>query len=187
LHFTPDTEDTLRFLVALGNTAPGASRSGDDELSTPADLTALVDEHGYTGRFDRDAAELSSVLRVRDELRALWTLPRDDQVAEINRWLREVDALPVLVRHDRFDWHLHATVADAPLADRMRAEGALALAEVVRARATDRMRVCAAHDCAGLLLDQSRNGSKRFCSVRCGNRVNQQGFRERMGADDVAE
>lgn len=180
MHFTPDTEGTLAFLVDLANTHRTASRSGADELATPAELTALLDEHGYTGRFDRDEGELASVVRVRDELRALWSLPRDDQVGEINRWLREVRALPFLVRHDRFDWHLHATGPDAPLADRMRAEGALALAEVTRANANDRMRVCAAADCTGLLLDQSRNGSKRFCSVRCGNRVNQQGFRERM-------
>jgi len=86
----------------------------------------------------------------------------------------------VLVRHDRFDWHFHATEPDAPLADRIRAEGALALAEIVRFGQSDRMRVCAAEDCSSLPIDQSRNGSKRFCSVRCGNRVNQQGFRERM-------
>lgn len=180
MHFTPDTEDALAFLVALGNTHPTASRSGADELSTPAELTALLDEHGYSGRFDRDERELASAVRVRDELRTLWSLPRDDQVVEINRWLREVNALPFLVRHDRFDWHLHATGPDAPLADRMRAEGALALAEVTRAHENSRLRVCAAEDCTGLLVDQSRNGSKRFCSVRCGNRVNQQGFRERM-------
>lgn len=180
MHFTPDTEDALAFLVALGNTHPSASRSGDDELATPAELTALLDEHGYSGRFDRDLPELASAVRVRDELRTLWSLSRDDQVGEINRWLREVNALPFLVRHDRFDWHLHATGPDAPLADRMRAEGALALAEVTRANENSRMRVCAAADCTGLLVDQSRNGSKRFCSVRCGNRVNQQGFRERM-------
>lgn len=181
MHFTPDTEDTLAFLVALANTHPSASRSGTDELSTPAELTALLDEHGYTGRFDRDEAERASVVRTRQELRAMWRLPRDEQVAEINRWLREVNATPELVRHDKFDWHLHATGPGAPLADRMRAEGALALAEVTRAKQNARMRVCAADDCTGLLVDQSRNGSKRFCSVRCGNRVNQQGFRERMG------
>jgi predicted RNA-binding Zn ribbon-like protein len=180
LHFTPDTEDTLAFLVGLGNTHPTASRTGADELSTAAELTTLLRKHGYTGRFDRDQAELASVVRVRDELRALWSLSRDEQVGEINRWLREVNALPFLVRHDRFDWHLHATGPDAPLADRMRAEGALALAEVTRTNENSRMRVCAAEDCTGLLVDQSRNGSKRFCSVRCGNRVNQQGFRERM-------
>ncbi|WP_397545282.1 CGNR zinc finger domain-containing protein [Salinibacterium sp.] len=41
------------------------------------------------------------------------------------------------------------------------------------------MRVCGAPDCAGLLLDLSRNGSKQFCSVRCGNRMNQLAYRER--------
>jgi len=181
LHFTPDAQTGLDFLIDLGNTHPGASRSGTDELATPADLTAHVTRHRYTGRFDRDLAELADVVQVREEVRAMWAMPRDDMVAEINRWLRISNALPFLVRHDDFDWHLHATPPDAPLADRMRAEGALALAEVVRSDATDRMRVCAAEDCTGILLDQSRNGSKRFCSVRCGNRVNQQGFRERMG------
>jgi predicted RNA-binding Zn ribbon-like protein len=182
LHFTPDSEAVFVFLAALANTAPDASRSGGDELSDPAELTALLDEHGYTGRFDRDAAELADVLRVREELRTMWSLPRDELVLEVNRWLRDVRALPFLVRHDEMDWHLHATEPDAPLADRIRAEGALALTEIIRADQTDRMRVCAAADCGGLLLDLSRNGSKRFCSVRCGNRVNQQGFRERMGA-----
>jgi predicted RNA-binding Zn ribbon-like protein len=43
----------------------------------------------------------------------------------------------------------------------------------------DRLRICAADDCAGLLLDLSRNGLKRFCSVRCGNRMNMIAFRER--------
>lgn len=178
--FTPDTQDNIAFLVDLANTHPTASRTGDDDLSTPAQLDELLDRHGYTGRIDSDAAELAEVLRARDEVRALWALPLEQQVSEINRWLREANALPHLVQHDRFDWHFHATPPDAPLADRMRAEGALALAEIVRFGQQDRMRVCAAADCTGLLVDQSRNGSRRFCSVRCGNRVNQQGFRERL-------
>lgn len=181
MHFTPDTTASLAFLVDLANTHPDASRSGTEELATPADLTALLDRHGYTGRFDRDERELADAVLVREETRALWSLDRTAMVDEINRWLLESSARPFLIRHDAFDWHLHATPPDAPLADRMRSEGALALAEVVRVDATDRMRVCAAEDCTGLLLDQSRNGSKRFCSVRCGNRVNQQGYRERMG------
>ncbi|WP_395640754.1 CGNR zinc finger domain-containing protein [Pseudolysinimonas sp.] len=181
MHFTPDTEDNIAFLVDLANTHPTASRTGTDELSTPAELTALLDRHGFTGRFDRDDAELASVVRAREDVRGLWSLPPDERVAEINRWLRETKALPYLAKHDRFDWHFHATEADAPLADRIRAEGALGIAEIVRYDQQDRMRVCAADDCTGILVDQSRNGSKRFCSVRCGNRVNQQGFRERMG------
>lgn len=184
MHFAPDTEDTLEFLIALANTHPGASRSGDDEIASQPQLTALLEEHGYTGRFDRDAAELVEVHETRDQVRRLWSLSRDDAVIEVNRWLREANALPYLVRHDRFDWHLHATSPDAPLAERIRVEGALALADVIRTNEMSRLRVCDAEDCSGVLMDLSRNGSKRFCSVRCGNRVNQQGFRERVAAGD---
>jgi len=180
LHFAPDTEETLTFIVVLGNTHPSASRSGLDELPTPQSLTDLLDAVSYSGRFDRDAAELASIHQVRDQLRDVWTQARDDLVASVNAMLHSGNALPYLDRHDHFDWHLHATPPEAPLAERMRVEAALALVDVVRMNETGRMRVCAAPDCAGLLLDLSRNGSKQFCSVRCGNRMNQLAYRERQ-------
>jgi predicted RNA-binding Zn ribbon-like protein len=181
LLFAPDTEDTLEFLVELVNTAPGASRSGEDELPDPPTLTALLEKHRYSGRFDRDAAELTSVLETRKNFRRLWDLQRDELVLAINEMLQHASAVPFLVRHDHFDWHLHATPPDAPLAERMRVEVALALADVVRTDTTARMRVCAADDCEGVLVDFSRNGSKQYCSVRCGNRMNQLAYRERAG------
>jgi hypothetical protein len=181
LHFAPDTEDYLEFMIALANTHPTASRSGRDDIPTPTELSALLEAHTFTGRFDRDLSELRDVHEVRDDLRRIWTLPVDAAVTEINRMLRDASALPFLTRHDHFDWHLHATSPDAPLAERIRAEAALALVDVIRSGETARMRVCAADDCEGLLVDLSRNGSKRFCSVRCGNRVNQLAFRARGG------
>ena len=179
MHFAPDTEDTLEFLVALGNPPPSASRTGADELATTSELTALLDEHTYSGRRDLDAAELAEVHATRDLLRTVWSLDRDDAAVAINAMLRDANALPYLDRHDHFDWHLHATAPDAPLAERIRVEAALALADVIRSDETHRLRVCEASDCSGLLLDLSRNGSKRFCSVRCGNRMNQLAFRAR--------
>ena len=179
MHFAPDTEITLEFVVALGNTDAGASRSGTDELVTPEVLTAFLDEWTYTGRFDRDDAELSDVKRNRDLFRRVWSLPTDDAVLEVNRMFRDAKALPFLARHDHYDWHLHATEPDAPLVDRMRGEVAIALADVIRTGEMDRLRVCAAPDCTGLLLDLSRNASKRFCSIRCGNRMNQLAYRQR--------
>lgn len=177
--FAPDAELTLVFAVELANTHPSASRSGLDELSTPQQLTALVEFHGYSGRFDRDLVELDEVRATRERLRSIWNLDRDAAALEVNAMLREANALPFLTRHDHFDWHLHATPVDAPLAERMRVEVALALVDVIRIGETHRMRVCAAQDCEALLVDLSRNGSKRFCSVRCGNRVNQVAYRER--------
>jgi predicted RNA-binding Zn ribbon-like protein len=177
LLFAPDTEEALQFVVDLANTAPSASRSGDDELTTLGQLDALL--VGYSGRKDRDIAELEAVRETRDLLRDVWVLDRDDAVDAVNRMLREARAVPHLVRHDDYDWHIHATEPDAPLAERIRVEAAMALIDVIRMDETGRLRICGADDCDGLFLDLSRNGSKRFCSVRCGNRVNMTAFRAR--------
>jgi len=179
LQLAPDTDEVLEFTVTLANTDPTASRSGADELATLEQLDALLSDAKYSGRIDHDERERREVIATRDRLRAIWSLDRDDAVGEVNAMLREAKALPQLTRHDGSDWHWHATAADAPLAERIRVEVALALADVIRMDATDRLRVCAAPDCTGLLVDLSRNGSKRFCSVRCGNRVNMIAFRER--------
>ncbi|WP_314149706.1 CGNR zinc finger domain-containing protein [uncultured Leifsonia sp.] len=182
MHFAPDTEDALDFAVVLCNTVPGASRSGEDELATPEQLVQLLTANHYSGRVDGDAAELREVHDTRDRLRRAWALPRDDAALEVNAMLADAHALPYLMRHGGSDWHLHATAQDAPLAERIRVEIALALVDVIRSDETGRLRVCAADDCTGLLLDLSRNGSKRFCSVRCGNRMNMVAFRARKEA-----
>lgn len=177
--FAPDTEDGLIFLVALLNTVPGANSTGRDQLSTPAELTALVDFHQFAGRFDRDLAELASVRSIRARLRGIWALNRDELVGEINDMLRGAHASPQLMRHDALDWHLHAVPMDAPLAERIKVESAMGLLDVARSNETWRMRACEASDCDGVLLDLSKNGSKRFCSVRCGNRMNMVAWRAR--------
>lgn len=179
MHFAPDTVETLEFTVALANTHPLASRTGVDELTTVGDLDAILSRFRYSGRIDHDESECAEVALTRKRLRAIWNLGRDGAVAEVNAMLTEADALPQLTRHDDSGWHWHATAADAPLAERIRVEVALALADVIRMDAMDRLRICEAPDCAGLLVDLSRNGSKRYCSVRCGNRMNMVAFRER--------
>lgn len=180
MHFAPDTEDALVFAVTLCNTIPDASRSGHDELATTEQLLSLIRTNRYSGRVDGDEAELLDVQQTRDRIRRAWTMDRDGAANEVNAILEEARALPRLMRHDGFDWHLHATAQDAPLAERIGVEVALALVDVIRSDETDRLRVCAADDCTGLLLDLSRNGSKRFCSVRCGNRMNMVAFRARQ-------
>jgi CGNR zinc finger/Putative stress-induced transcription regulator len=180
LLFAPDTNLTLEFTTDFLNSAPAASKSGVDEIATPPELTALLDKHTYSGRFDRDEAERLEVVQTRDRLRRIWTLPPDRMALEINTMLREANAVTQLARHDAQDWHLHATPRDAPLAERIRVEVSLALADVVRSGETSRMRVCSATNCDGVLVDFSRNGSKHFCSVRCGNRMNMVAYRERQ-------
>jgi len=183
MHFAPDAEESLDFVAALVNTEAGASRTGEDELATVAQLADLLVRYSYSGRIDHDEAELLDVQQTRSRLRRVWTLDRDAAVEEVNRMLGDANALPHLTRHDGSDWHMHATAADAPLAERIRVEASLALADVIRMDETGRLRVCEADDCTGLVLDLSRNGSKRFCSVRCGNRMNMIAFRQRKAIE----
>ena len=151
MHFAPDTEESLDFVVALGNTDPGASRSGTDELATVDQLADLLVRYAYSGRIDHDEAELREVQETRALLRQVWVLDRDEAVVAVNRMLRDGNALPYLARHDASDWHMHATSPDAPLAERMRVEAALALTDVIRMNEMRRLRVCEADNCTGLV------------------------------------
>jgi predicted RNA-binding Zn ribbon-like protein len=93
--------------------------------------------------------------------------------------LRDRHALPQLVTHDGWGYHVHATPAQAPLVDRMAVEAAMAFVDVVRQGELDRLRVCDASDCHNVLVDLSKNRSRRYCSTSCANRINVAAFRAR--------
>jgi predicted RNA-binding Zn ribbon-like protein len=178
--FSHDTEVSLVFAAALVNTLPAASHSGDDELSTGEQLVRFLDDNDFTGARAGTDEELDAVRALRTVLRAIWTSERNDAVEPINALLRDGDARPQLRRHDDFDWHIHATDSDAPLVTRLQVEAAMAFVDVVRADEWQRMRVCEASDCDAVLVDLSRNRSKRYCDVgNCGNRMNVNAYRER--------
>ncbi|GAB3693718.1 CGNR zinc finger domain-containing protein [Angustibacter aerolatus] len=141
-----------------------------DTLTTSAQLDAWFTEFDSTGRHDRDAAELASVQALRPVLRELLTSDRDRAVELLNRMLADARAVPQLVRHGDVDWHVHAVPSDAPLATRVLVEVALAMVDVVRGDELSRLGVCADDDCECLVLDLSRNRSRRYCSTTCGNR-----------------
>lgn len=167
--FGHDTEFNLRFAAALVNTAPRAGRP--EQLADQADLDAFCATWEVTGSRTNDDAELTALHRLRPQLRTAWSSDRDELAAWINGALHRHRALPRLVRHDGWDYHFHATDADRPVAVRSALDVAMALAELVRADAQDRLRVCAAPDCDDVFVDLSKNAARRFCSTRCGNRM----------------
>lgn len=172
--FAHDAELSLLSAVALVNSA-----EDPDTLTTREELAEFFTEQGYSGRFDGDDAELEAVRALRPTLRSLLTSSRDDAVLEVNRLLAESSALPRLVRHDTLDWHIHAVADDSPLATRIVVETAMAMIDVIRADELSRFDVCADPDCNGLVLDLSRNRSRRFCSTTCGNRAAVAAYRAR--------
>jgi predicted RNA-binding Zn ribbon-like protein len=104
-------------------------------------------------------------------------------VAAVNQVLADSEALPQLVDHDNIGWHIHAVPQEAPLATRMLVEAAMAFTDLIRSRELDRLKNCAADDCDNIVLDLSRNRSKRFCEGGCGNRENVRAYRDRQRAD----
>jgi predicted RNA-binding Zn ribbon-like protein len=184
MQFTHDTEVALVLAAALVNTA----RDGADHLAEPAALTAFLDEQAITGDRAGTTAELEAVRRLRDEVAAVWDADADGVVAIVNRLFGDAGASPRLVRHDGWDWHLHLTGSDAPLADRLGTEVAMGLADLVRADDLTRLKRCAAEDCTAALVDLSRNRSRRYCDTgNCANRIHVAAYRaRRAGAAEGA-
>jgi predicted RNA-binding Zn ribbon-like protein len=172
--FAHDTEVALNGAAALVNTA-----HGEDALAGPADLDAFVEEWGWTGTRTRDDAELAEVRALRPRLETLWSVDEDEAVRLVNGLLVEFHALPQLVRHDDWDYHLHATDERAPLAARMAVEAAMAFTDVLRMKELARLRTCAATDCGDVMVDLSKNRSRRFCDLTCANRTNVAAYRAR--------
>ncbi len=181
--FAPDTEVALRTVVNLINSAA----NGREELVSPQDLDGFLAAEGFTGSRTRDAAELAAVRELRQQLAALWTAGEDAAVDTVNGLLRAANALPQLVKHDEWDWHLHATTPEAPLGYRMSTEAAMALADVIRGKEMDRMRTCDSEDCNAAVLDLSRNRSKRYCDTgNCANRAHVAAYRARRATEEKA-
>ena len=172
--FAPDTEWSLRAAVELVNSAVDP-----DTLTSPEQLEAWWTAHRYSGRHDRDAAELAALRAIRPELRTLLTSDRDRAAEITNTMLAQERAVPQLVRHDGLDWHIHAISPDAPLDRRVIVETAMAMVDLIRADELSRLAVCADEHCDGLVLDLSRNRSRRFCSTRCSNRTAAAAYRAR--------
>ncbi|MDQ6524353.1 CGNR zinc finger domain-containing protein [Nocardioides sp. LHD-245] len=176
--FAHDTSLSLQAAVALVN-----SSLEPVTISTPDELDTFFTDFGYTGRHDRDQAEVDATLAIAPRLRELLTADRDDAADIVNAMLRDASALPQLRRHDGHDWHLHAIDNDASLAERILVETAMAMIDLIRADEMSRLSVCADDTCEGIVLDLSRNRSRRFCSVTCGNRNAVAAYRARQAEE----
>lgn len=176
--FAHDTEVALAAAAALVNTDDG----DDEHLPDVAALDEFVRTWGWTGERRHDDAELAEVRALRPRLREIWHVGEERAVEIVNGLLREANALPQLVRHDVWDYHLHATPPDAPLATRMAVEAAMAFVDMVRGKELSRLRTCERPDCDNVVVDLSKNRSKRYCEAGCGNRAAVAAYRARKAA-----
>lgn len=175
MHFAHDTTSVLTAVSALVNSA-----EEPDTLLTTADLDEFCRRHRYSGSRTHDRGELEAVRALRPGLRDLLLADRDDKVRGVNEIFETSGAMPQLVRHDDWDWHLHLVDPERPLATRIAVEAAMAVVDLLRADELSRISTCAAEGCHGVVVDLSRNRSRRFCSTACGNRTAVAAYRARQ-------
>jgi predicted RNA-binding Zn ribbon-like protein len=180
MDFGHDTECALATVVDLVNTAPG--RAAAEGLPDLAALEALVTrrEISDAGRLTRE--DLAAVLRLRDRLAAVFAAEDDSAAVRlVNDLVADARTTPRLTDHDGWPLHIHYYAPGARLAEHLAADCGMALAFVIAAGERQRLAVCAAPDCQRVLVDLSRNRSKRYCDSRtCGNRLHVAAYRARQ-------
>jgi predicted RNA-binding Zn ribbon-like protein len=175
--------DTVSGLVSAADLVNTGAR-GAELLADLAALAAFLDRHEITGQRTGTVEEWRDMLAVRPQLRAVWEARSPAAAAEVvNAQLLEAEARPRLTDHDGLGWHFHAADPTAPLARRFTAAAAMAFADLIRLGELSRLRVCAAEDCDAVLVDLSRNRSRRFCDIgNCANREHVAAYRARRRA-----
>jgi predicted RNA-binding Zn ribbon-like protein len=129
-----------------------------------------------------EAAAFGSLARSLRAVFAAAAAGRTDRAAGlINDLLAETGARPWLSRHDGEPWHLHFHGSDASTVAGWAASCATGLAVVLGNHLDNRLGVCTAPRCDRVYVDTSRNGTRRFCSTTCQNRVKSAAFRAKTG------
>ena len=126
-------------------------------------------------------AELADLRNWTARLRSVFE-PRAEAVrAElVNDLLVESDCRPRLISHDGLPYHLHYKPLAGDLAARVKAFTAAGLAYLIAEGWGSRLGRCQREGCATTFVDTSRNGTRRYCSTSCQNRVKTAVFRARM-------
>ena len=167
-----DTACALATVVDLVNSAPDLA--GEEGLPGVPALRAMVERREISEAGPLTADDLAAVLRLRDRLRAVYAA--EDEAAAV-RLVND------LVADDGWPLHMHYYAPGARLAEHLAADCGMALAFVIAAGERSRLATCAAPDCDRVLVDLSRNRSKRYCDSRtCGNRLHVAAYRERQRA-----
>lgn len=179
MSFSHDAERALQIVVDLVNTAP--EFNGTEGLGDVDALQRFVATHHISGVEAVVPSELAEVRRVRSEFGGLFGLTDVDLAAKrVNSFLSGSRVQPRLTDHDGYGLHMHYFSPGAGLAEHLAVDGGMALAQVVAEGAIDRLRMCEATGCNAVMVDLSRNQSKRYCDARtCGNRTHVAAYRER--------
>jgi predicted RNA-binding Zn ribbon-like protein len=190
VNFNSHTDAVLAVTVALVNAlTPGCAHGrpfqppgGGQRAAAARDA---LNADGVPRRRPVSAAEADELAAVAAQLRRVFEAVAGSDVDQaatgVNRLLARTGAHPYLEKHDEEPWHLHYHGIEDGLATGWAAGCAAGLAVVLGGPEWGRLGVCTAPRCDRVYVDTSRNGTRRFCSTTCQNRVKAALFRERKG------
>ncbi len=165
----------------LVNTAPEVMVSTGDVLPDVTALARFLADHDvHPDAGEPTPADLHAVHDLRRRLRAVLVAPDPAAAAALTRSATG----PELHRDPDGHWQwLVRSRPGASLADELALLTGTAVLAVLRALGPDRFRSCAAPTCAGVFVDTSRAGRRRYClPAVCGNRINVANHRARRRA-----
>jgi predicted RNA-binding Zn ribbon-like protein len=192
VNFNSHMDIVVTVAVSLVNKlTPGQDRGhpypplAGDSLAAAA--TAAL-RAGRLGSREVSRAEAAQLREIAGDLRGVFTAVAsgdvDTAAHQVNRLLAVTGAHPWLDRHDGEPWHLHFHGARDSLVTGWAAGCATGLAVVLGSDLHSRIGVCTAPRCDRVYVDTSRNGTRRFCSTSCQNRVKTAAFRARHADPD---
>jgi len=190
VNFGSHTDTVVAVAAALVNVATPGDRQGrpypvPDGEDLVAGVRAAVRTNSRRPVEVPAAHRIPAFVELAERVRPVFEAVdagRLDDAAEIaNALLGRYVPTPYLDRHDGEPWHLHFHGRDT--VDRSGWGGGVSvgLATVLGSEYADRLGVCAAPACDRVFVDVSRNGTRRFCSTACQNRVKAAAHRARTG------
>ncbi|WP_080793082.1 CGNR zinc finger domain-containing protein [Corynebacterium pacaense] len=167
MHLNPYGQYAVLLAASLANDWP-AERAGIEARTREFGMTMAFPEASDDHRLTRGV--IDDWLRVVDA---------GDHVVRariLNDHMAAAAAYPRLADHDNEGWHLHYRDDEQSLPRVLRAVISVGTALHLSTRGMHRLRRCAAGEapgdgCTAVVVDVTRNGRQRYCSVRCANRA----------------
>ncbi|QEW01832.1 CGNR zinc finger domain-containing protein [Microbacterium lushaniae] len=166
MHLNPYGEYAVLMAASLANDWP-ETREG---------IVARTRDFGMTMEFRAGADDRAASRAVLDEwLRVVDERDPQTRASLLNAALAAASAYPRLTDHDGEGWHLHYRDTDQTLPHVLAAVISVGTALHLTTRGMHRLGRCGAGDdagdgCRNVVVDVTRNGRQRYCSVRCANR-----------------
>lgn len=162
MHLNPYGTYAVQLAASLANDWP----------PTRAEIEERTREFGMTMRFAEqpdDHAETREV--IAEWLRVVDAASPEARADILNAQMRAAAAYPQLVNHDDEGWHLHYRDDRQSLPGVLRSVIPVGTALHLTTRGVTRLGRCEATPCERVVVDTTRNGRQRYCSVRCANRA----------------